>query len=1600
MMRWLGLAVALAAAGTAVAGGGSFSGNVTTDGGGTALEGVVVDLFRNDTGSFEPFDQVTTGPAGTYAFSGVPDGSYKVATYNQQGLVDEIADSPNVSCNLRECFFNIDIQGEVLDVVSGTGSFVRDFDLAAGDSLSGSVTDGVDPVEDVLVCVYSNLAFEVMVCATSDASGAYQTPGFSGSGGLRATAQPLARTGPARLLQPEVFTNGGGVFFSGANVDEGNGINVSGATTRNFVLNQGGVIAGRFEDEGTTAPLTEIFVDVFDEGGNTIYRSTPFDDLGDGTYVTAALPAGTYFLAGRRSPEASPLYVPNVFDGATGSYCAEGDCDLVVVDDGQAITVAVGAAATADFFLERGATISGAVFANPVAKGLDEVEGVVVCAFADDGEPLGACDVTDFDGNYTLPAMPLAVTRVLTETSEAALGLIPEAFGGTVALPADPLASDPVDLSGGNQSGIDFVLDPGAIFVGKVRDDETNAVLGGYFFEVYDLAGNFLTSSEGIPRPLDTPGYRTEGLPPGDYRVVVRAGPDLPYLSEVYVDTGTLFCQNLGDCDPLAGDPISVDIGSNLLNLDLTRGAQIIGRVDDAVAPGVGIDGAMIEIYDDMNMLVTTAAADATGVYGASVLPGTYFLQSAVAGYRNQVYDGQECATDDCGTFPPAGTTPDPIVVAEGDTAEMNDFVLVPTQFTLAGTVSDEDAMVPLAGAEVCLFDDLGVAVGSCAITDVDGAYAFTELAPADYFVSASAAGFDGEVFDDIACAAPCDPVANGGTPITVGVSTPAIDIALGPETFAISGEVGATALVKIDSPIEGAEVCLFDSVGDPVDVCMVTDPAGAYGFAGLAPGTYFVTATAAGFVGEVFDDVACDPACDPLAGAAVTLGPDAAVDFVLDPLLFTISGSVTNADVPGPVAGAEVCFFDSDGLQAGACATTDGAGAYDSGDLPAGTYFARASADGFSDLLFDGVPCASGCDVTAGTVIDIAAAAAMGVDFALTPGTFGLTGTVTTAAGGAPLPGAEVCLFDNGGGPLDLCATADGGGAYAFAGLSAGTYLAVAGAEGFSDQLFDGVDCQPDCSFGSGTPLTLGPSQAGVDFALAEAANGVIAGTVTLAGSDAGLEGIPVIVVDGTGVELGAVATAADGSYAVGELPAGDLFVFVDGDGRGFFSEIYDGGDGVACDAADCAGVAPVAGLPVAVVNDSTTPDIDFALDPGGDLTGVTVAELDQLGAAVALCGARAALGVPGDDEAAENAGAVLVYHRSGSGYTFFEKLLPSTDDPDGVAGLQYGFSLDCSGDTLLIGAPGGGVIAKGGSGGKPSAFVMQMAGDNSGFQQLQQLIGQNLGMGESGGAFGASVAVSGNTMAVGAPASDLATVLTLGGGASPWQQATVLSDPEAQQGAAFGSSVDVADNGLIAVGSPNQTDDNGLTSGVAQMFSDIAGTENWSQVGKITNTNPQPGDAFGTSVSLEGTTLAVGAPGDDDAGENAGSASVFSFDGGNFTLLGTLEPSDGVGGEAFGTAIDIAGGLVAVGAASGNGANVGSGAAYLYRDNGVSIEEIAKFFAANGATGDLFGASIAFDGETLLIGAPRGNVGGIETGRATAITSADTLFRDGYER
>lgn len=143
------------------------------------------------------------------------------------------------------------------------------------------------------------------------------------------------------------------------------------------------------------------------------------------------------------------------------------------------------------------------------------------------------------------------------------------------------------------------------------------------------------------------------------------------------------------------------------------------------------------------------------------------------------------------------------------------------------------------------------------------------------------------------------------------------------------------------------------------------------------------------------------------------------------------------------------------------------------------------------------------------------------------------------------------------------------------------------------------------------------------------------------------------------------------------------------------------------------------------------------------------------------------------------------------------------------------------------------------------------------------------------------------------------------------------------------------------------------------------------WPEDLKITSSDGEAYDQFGSSVALDHDLAVIGAPKDDDLGWDSGAAYVVELPGGNERHK--LVASNGALSDLFGGAVDIAGNQIVVGACFGDGLQADTGTAYLF-DAGTGLERFV-LSALDGQPGDCFGVSVAIDRNRVLIGARYGD-------------------------
>jgi hypothetical protein len=298
-------------------------------------------------------------------------------------------------------------------------------------------------------------------------------------------------------------------------------------------------------------------------------------------------------------------------------------------------------------------------------------------------------------------------------------------------------------------------------------------------------------------------------------------------------------------------------------------------------------------------------------------------------------------------------------------------------------------------------------------------------------------------------------------------------------------------------------------------------------------------------------------------------------------------------------------------------------------------------------------------------------------------------------------------------------------------------------------------------------------------------------------------------------------------------------------------------------------------------------------------------------------------------------------------AGWSQQAELTPS----DGL--LTFGSSVATYSATAVVGAPGN---FEGDQAGSAYVFVRS----NGVWSQQAELA-----IGGSDDQFGVSVAVYGSTIVVGADHNaagyaGAAYVFVRSNGV--WSQQAELTASDGAVDDGFGASLALSGSTLV-VGAPGHG-----STGAAYVFVRSHGI--WSQEAELTASDGAADDSFGDSVALSGPAALVGAPlkGSDDAG----AAYVFTRSGPTWSQEAEFTATDGAAQDYFGSSVAVSGSTAVVGAPAGGSHEAAPGRAYVFlRSNGVWSQQ-TELTASDSAADDEFGISVSLDRSTALVGAP----------------------------
>jgi LPXTG-site transpeptidase (sortase) family protein len=403
------------------------------------------------------------------------------------------------------------------------------------------------------------------------------------------------------------------------------------------------------------------------------------------------------------------------------------------------------------------------------------------------------------------------------------------------------------------------------------------------------------------------------------------------------------------------------------------------------------------------------------------------------------------------------------------------------------------------------------------------------------------------------------------------------------------------------------------------------------------------------------------------------------------------------------------------------------------------------------------------------------------------------------------------------------------------------------------------------------------------------------------------------------------------------------------------------------------------------------------ITIDPWAQQAKLTASDItdgDEFGWAVAMDGDTVVVGAHKFGQAGtpdpSSMGAAYVFIEPVGGWaatsTFNAKLTAS----DGLIFDEFGTSVAIDGDTIVVGT-----IGDDNDAGSAYVFVRPGGGWAGTLTETAKLTASGTYRHDDD-KFGTSVAISGDTIVVGAPFDEIPLDWTNGlayifqepGGG--WS-GTITEDAVLQpdytgiqvDGAEFGTSVTISGD-TVAAGAPG-VDLNASNSGLAYIFEKPAG--GWSGVlNEDAYLHPKAPAAdnneyadFGQSLDLNGDVLVVGAPGDTVIRTDYGEVYVFEKGAGWSTGAGNrvaeLDASTIASGYRFGYSVSIDGDVIVVGAPGVNGM-------YIFDKrsgcNWVDMTESQRLTSSDAASGDQFGRSVSVSGGAVVAGAPFQDNGG----------------------
>jgi len=351
-----------------------------------------------------------------------------------------------------------------------------------------------------------------------------------------------------------------------------------------------------------------------------------------------------------------------------------------------------------------------------------------------------------------------------------------------------------------------------------------------------------------------------------------------------------------------------------------------------------------------------------------------------------------------------------------------------------------------------------------------------------------------------------------------------------------------------------------------------------------------------------------------------------------------------------------------------------------------------------------------------------------------------------------------------------------------------------------------------------------------------------------------------------------------------------------------------------------------------------------------------------DWFGVTVAINGNNAIVGARYDDVGANsNQGSVCFYQYNGSNWVLLQKVV----DPAGVASESFGLSVSINGNWAVVGASGATT---------GSASIYQYNGSTWIFKQ--KITDPTGAIGDE---FGSAVSITGNYIVVGAENDQVGANLEQGSvsifryivSGGNWIFMQKITDATGSATANFGYTVSI--DGIYAiVGARGEDIGVSTDQGTASIYR--YNGSSWVLMNKIVDANGAGGDRFGSCVSISGNYAVISASSDDVLFSQQGSASVYYYNGSNWVFMQKLSDPNGSANDIFGSSVSISGNYIIIGAIQDDiGVNINQGSSSIYVRVGNLWQRLQFIVDPGGAANDDFGRGVAFDANTkrFVVGA-----------------------------